>query len=97
MKGMLFRKIRLLRNKWSSRLDKFEAELFSLTFEAFKSALLKLPLVALETMRVKRLAMFEHVVNDAGQFVSGSGNSFGGAVSGAHEAVVVTERAVAMG
>jgi len=41
--------------------------------------------------------MVEHMVNDAGQFVSGSGNGLGGAVSGAHKAVVVTQRAVAMG
>ena len=80
----------------SSNLDKVEAEMFGLTFETFKSTLLKLLLVALEAVRVKRLAIFEHMVNDAGQFMSGSGNGFSGAVSGAHEAIVVTQRAVAV-
>ena len=71
-----------------------KAELRCLTLETVEATLLKLFMITDEPVGVKGLAEFEEMVDDAGEFVSGSGNGLGGAVFSTFEAIEITEGTV---
>ena len=70
------------------------AESLSLTLEAFELTLLFLPGLFQKQVRIERLFVFEHMVQDASQFVSGSGNRLLGAEASAEGTIVITKGTV---
>jgi hypothetical protein len=67
--------------------NEVKAEEFGLLFEALELALLLLLEIIVFAQFLVVSAMFDHIVEDDGQFPGGGGNRFGPAESGAHAAV----------
>ena len=72
------------------------AELSGLTFEIFEEALLIALFVVVDAWVREFALKFEHSVDDTGEFVSGSGDSFGCAEGSAFTAVEGAEGGIGM-